>query len=156
MARREIWMVPIYKGDLGPLTSNGQWFGPEYGFGQIIGDHYASDDVLMIKTAWGGHTLAEDFRPPSAVAARGGEVGASYREIFDDARQVLDNLGSEFPEWAGRGYQIVGFRLAPGHQRQEPDRAGDSNTRTTCPTSSAMCGRNSASRTCPSSSPPPA
>jgi hypothetical protein len=111
---------PIYKGDLGPLTSNGQWFGPEYGFGQIIGDHYVSDDVLIIKTAWGGHTLAGDFRPPSAVAARGGEVGASYREIFDDARQILDNLGTEFPEWAGRGYQIVGFAWHQGTSDKSP------------------------------------
>jgi hypothetical protein len=111
---------PIYKGDLGPLTSNGQWFGPEYGFGQIIGDHYVSDDVLIIKTAWGGHTLAGDFRPPSAVAARGGDVGASYREIFDDARQILDNLGTEFPEWAGRGYQIVGFAWHQGTSDKSP------------------------------------
>ncbi|MBT8043473.1 MAG: Ig-like domain-containing protein [Verrucomicrobiae bacterium] len=111
---------PIYSGNLGPLTSNGQWFGPEYGFGQVIGDFYPDDDILIIKTAWGGHKLAEDFRPPSAVAARGGEVGASYLEMFDDARQVLNNLGSEFPEWAGRRYQIVGVAWHQGTSDKSP------------------------------------
>ncbi len=111
---------PLFKGDLGPLTSNGQWFGPEYAFGQVIGDLYPTDDILLIKTAWGGHKLVSDFRPPSAVAARGGEVGASYREIFDDARQVLDNLGTEFPEWAGRGYQIVGVAWHQGTSDKAP------------------------------------
>ena len=29
-------------------------------------DTYFEDPVLIIKTAWGGLSLAEDFRPPSA------------------------------------------------------------------------------------------
>ena len=65
--------------------------------------------MLIIKTAWGGRALASDFRPPSAVAARGGEVGPFYKAIFDHAHEVLDHLDAEFPEWKGRGYQIVGF-----------------------------------------------
>ncbi len=116
---------PIEKGDLGPLTNNNQWFGPELGFGEIVGDFYASDDVLIIKTAWGGHNLHTDFRPPSAVAARGGEVGASYLEIFNDVRQVLNNLGTEFPEWSGRGYQIVGFGWHQGTSDKAPSNVAD-------------------------------
>jgi len=102
----------IRKGNLDPSqgATNGTypWFGPEYAFGQIIGDYYASDDVLIIKTSWGGHSLGGNFRPPSAVADRGGEVGASYLKSLENVREVLDHLGTEFPEWAGRGYQIVG------------------------------------------------
>ncbi|MCH7228421.1 invasin domain 3-containing protein [Haloferula sp. A504] len=110
------------KGDLGPPFhgADSSLIGPEYAFGQIIGDYYASDDVLIIKAAWGGHKLAEDFRPPSAVAARGGEVGLSYLEIFNNAREVLDNLGTEFPDWAGRGYQIVGFAWHQGTSDKSP------------------------------------
>ena len=104
----------IRKGDLGPLTSTGKWFGPEFGFGQIIGDYYKKDDVLIIKAAWGGRALASDFRPPSAVAARGGEVGPFYKAIFEYSHEVLDNLGEHFPEWKGRGYQIVGFAWHQG------------------------------------------
>ena len=83
-------------------------FGPEYGFGWVLGDHY-DEPVLLIKTAWGGKSLNSDFRPPSAVAARGGEVGPYYLAMVDHVREVLENLSGEFPEWAGQGYQIAGF-----------------------------------------------
>ncbi len=106
----------IRKGDLGPPFQGGNdsWFGPEYAFGQIVGDHYKEHDVLLIKTAWGGHSLGENFRPPSAVAKRGGVVGASYKEMIANVREVLDNLGKEFPEWKGKGYEIVGFAWHQG------------------------------------------
>jgi len=101
----------IRKGDLGLPFQGGNvsWFGPEYGFGQIIGDYYKDEDVLLIKTAWGGRSLAGDFRPPSAVAQRGGEVGEFYEAILDNTYEVLSNLGEAFPEWSGKGYQIVGI-----------------------------------------------
>ena len=44
--------------------------GPELGFGFVLGDFY-KEPVLLIKTAWGGKSLYEDFRPPSS----GGQVG---------------------------------------------------------------------------------
>ncbi|HSP43063.1 MAG TPA: sialate O-acetylesterase, partial [Luteolibacter sp.] len=101
----------VRKGDLGPpfLGIDTVRYGPEYAFGQVLGDYYVADDVLVIKAAWGGKSLAVDFRPPSAVAARGGEVGPFYQGIFDNVRDVLANLDTEFPEWSGTGYQIVGF-----------------------------------------------
>ena len=89
--------------------------GPEFGFGQILGDYYASNDVLVIKCAWGGRDLAEKFRPPSAVADRGGQVGDFYSAIIDYTREVLTNLGTEFPEWSGQGYEIVGFGWHQGY-----------------------------------------
>lgn len=114
---------PVGKGDLGPpfRGANEKWFGPEYGFGQIIGDHYKDDDVLLIKPSWGGHNLVSQFRSPFAVAARGGKIGDSYEEIFRNAHEVLDNLGTEFPEWKGRGYQIVGFAWHQGTSDKGPD-----------------------------------
>jgi len=39
--------------------------GPEYGFG-IYMDKALDEPILIIKTAWGGKSLAVDFRPPSA------------------------------------------------------------------------------------------
>ena len=115
----------IFKGDLGPLTSNGKWFGPEFGFGQVIGDHYKNDDVLLIKPAWGGHNLVSQFRSPNAVAKRGGAIGPSYIEMFENVREVLFNLGKEFPEWKGRGYQIVGFAWHQGTSDKAPDKVAD-------------------------------
>ncbi len=115
----------IDKGDLGPLTSNGRWFGPEFGFGQIIGDYYKNDDVLLIKPSWGGHNLVSQFRSPNAVAKRGGAIGPSYVELFDNAREVLFNLGNEFPEWKGRGYQIVGFAWHQGTSDKDPNKVAE-------------------------------
>ena len=121
-------------GNLGPPFRGGNtdWFGPEYGFGQIIGDFYTGATeapVLIIKAAWGGHSLGGNFRPPSAVAERGGAVGASYHEIFDNARLILGNLASKFPaaqypefDAVGYRYQIVGFALHQGYtDRVSPD-----------------------------------
>jgi len=61
--------------------------------------------VLIIKTAWGGKSLARDFRPPSS----GGETGEFYRKMVQHVQQTLRNLDKEFPKLAGRGYQIVGL-----------------------------------------------
>ena len=100
----------IRKGDLGPTTGvSTSQIGPEYAFGQVIGDFYASDNVLIIKCAWGGRDLATKFRPPSAVADRGGRVGDFYNAIIDLTREALANLDTEFPEWSGQGYRIFGF-----------------------------------------------
>jgi hypothetical protein len=39
--------------------------GIELEFGTVMGDHFDAP-VLLIKTAWGGHSLVKLFRPPSA------------------------------------------------------------------------------------------
>ncbi len=39
--------------------------GPELEFGTVMGQHF-DEPVLLIKTAWGGHSLCKNFRPPSA------------------------------------------------------------------------------------------
>ncbi len=83
-------------------------FGPELGFGWAVGDFY-NEPVLLLKVAWGGKSLAVDYRPPSAVAARGGDVDPYYDGMIAYIREALNNLGTEFPEWDGLGYEIAGF-----------------------------------------------
>ena len=39
--------------------------GPELEFGHMMGEHF-DEPVLLIKTAWGGHSLYQKFRSPSA------------------------------------------------------------------------------------------
>lgn len=39
--------------------------GPELQFGYLMGENF-DEPVLLIKTAWGGHSLYQKFRPPSA------------------------------------------------------------------------------------------
>ena len=113
----------VLKGDLGigySQSRNSGWFGPEYAFGWVMGDYY-TEPVLIIKTAWGGKSLHVDFRPPSAVAARGGVVGPYYTGMIEYVRDCLNNLESEFPEFTGMGYQIAGFGWHQGWN----DRVGD-------------------------------
>ena len=78
--------------------------GPELGFGHVIGNA-TEEPVLLIKLAWGGKSLAKDFRPPSS----GGEVGPFYKEIVDRTKAVLKDLKKEFPELGDRKAEIVGF-----------------------------------------------
>lgn len=104
--------------------------GPEFGFGHAIGNAN-EQPVVLIKIAWGGKSLAVDFRPPSAppsqaeldamlVKARKkkpettmAEVkqryGHYYREMIRHAREELDSLDERFPELKGRDAQIAGF-----------------------------------------------
>jgi len=98
-----IWFLDR-KGELAPgFGSNGGTIGPELGFGNVVGD--ACDaPVLLIKTAWGGKSLAVDFRPPSS----GGTVGPFYTEMFTHVKAVLENLKKEFPRYKD-GYEIAGF-----------------------------------------------
>ncbi len=64
-----------YGWNLGDMTWAGRnptWFGPELQFGHLMGNRFA-EQVLIIKTAWGGRSLDVDFRPPGS----GGTVGRS-------------------------------------------------------------------------------
>lgn len=78
--------------------------GPELGFGAVIGNAF-EEPVLLIKLAWGGKSLAKDFRPPSS----GGEVGPYYKEIVASTKAVLKDLKKEFPEFGDRGADLAGF-----------------------------------------------
>lgn len=78
--------------------------GPELGFGTVIGDAI-DQPVLLIKLAWGGKSLAQDFRPPSS----GGETGPYYNEIVERTRAVLKDLKMQFPDLGDRGYELAGF-----------------------------------------------
>lgn len=106
----------VLKGDLRigySQSRNPNWIGPEYGFGWTVADHFVQP-VLLVKVAWGGKSLHKDFRPPSAAAARGGEVGPYYTAMIDYVRDAVDNLGEEFPEWRGKGYRIAGVAWHQG------------------------------------------
>lgn len=84
------------------------WNGPEYGFGQVVGNALA-EDVLILKVANGGTSLGVNWRPPSAVANRGGAVGDMWTTMTTQVDAVLSGLGTEFPEYSGRSFEVAGF-----------------------------------------------
>jgi hypothetical protein len=104
---------------------DGERIGPEYGFG-IYMDKALDEPVLIIKTAWGGKSLAVDFRPPSAgpyepsatekergdVPARE-KVGHYYREMIRFVRTTLkdaESIRKVVPGYgAEQGYELAGF-----------------------------------------------
>ena len=117
--RDDVFVVTTTSGrKSGRLTvgfGKGQWFGPELQFGHRVGDAI-DEPVLLIKAAWGGHSLGVKFRPPSSgkpdweqTKFKEEDVGASYREMVKIVKEVRANLGTHVPELDGRGTEIAGF-----------------------------------------------
>ncbi|MCF7954626.1 MAG: hypothetical protein K9M75_02375 [Phycisphaerae bacterium] len=115
--RDDVWIY--YERDAsttikGGLTAgfgaNSSGIGPELQFGNVMGDYF-DGQVLIIKTAWGGKSLAVDFRSDyvtEPVAA--GQVGYYYKLMMDIVADVLTNLSTYFPAYnPADGYEIVGF-----------------------------------------------
>jgi hypothetical protein len=121
--RDDVWIS--YLDRQGPLTvgygARTETIGPELGFGWVMGDAIG-EPVLLIKCAWGGKSLAVDFRPPSAglppyslgeqtdaaIAADPTIVGKYYREMLTLTKAALGNLQDLVPGSDGQ-YELVGF-----------------------------------------------
>lgn len=99
--------------------------GPEYAFGLFM-DEALDEPILIIKTAWGGKSLAVDFRPPGAgpyvpnqtEKQRGSilekeKVGHYYREMIRYIRATLKDAESIRKIVSGydakQGYELAGF-----------------------------------------------
>jgi hypothetical protein len=132
----------------GPLTigyGSPNATGPELAFGRVVGEH-CKDPVLLIKTAWGGHSLSKNFRPPSAglpseealqaelanvqkkqPAATMDEIkagyGDSYRKMLAEVKRVLAEKDTLFPALAGYTPEIAGFFWFQGFNDQFGDAA---------------------------------
>lgn len=155
--RDDVWIN--YLNRRGPLTigyGSRDRTGCELAFGWAMGDHF-DEPVLLIKAAWGGHSLYKLFRSPSAgmpsdefleaeLAQRQervrkqneernqnnplptmddvvAEYGSSYRNMLDEVRTTLAELGERFPELAGREVEIAGFVWFQGWNDQYGDLA---------------------------------
>jgi hypothetical protein len=95
--------------------------GPELGFG--FGLHTAlgpsHPPILLMKTAWGGKSLAGDFRPPSSVSHFDvfcqvnctNVVGHYYMTMVEDVHRMLapGAIAAMFPELAGLTPVLSGF-----------------------------------------------
>lgn len=104
--RRDVWISYFdRKGGLGVgYGARKDRIGPELQFGHVVGDKY-KEQVLLIKVAWGGKSLAVDFRPPSS----GGDVGPFYTKLVEQVGAVLGDIKKHFPKYAGQGYELAGF-----------------------------------------------
>jgi alpha-galactosidase len=130
--RPDVWIKFLdRKGNLTVGYGSPGCIGPEVEFGTVVGDHYA-EQVLLIKTAWGGRSLFCDFRPPGAGLPPAAVLdrmladqkkrhpdttlddikrsfGTSYRAMVAEVKETLANLKILFPGYAGQGYELAGF-----------------------------------------------
>jgi alpha-galactosidase len=124
IVRDDVWIS--YLDRHGPLTVgygvNPERIGPELGFGIVVGNA-VEEPVLLIKCAWGGKSLAVDFRPPGAgrIPYSMGEkmdatvtqdptvVGKYYRETVALTKAALAKIGELVPGYDSRGYVLAGF-----------------------------------------------
>lgn len=80
--------------------------GPEFTFG-ITMEKMLKEDILLIKTAWGGKSLHTDFRPPSASPEG---AGVYYQMMVEHVKKVLADPKKVVPNFnAKEGYEIAGF-----------------------------------------------
>ncbi len=98
----------------GPLTVGyakpDNRIGPELGFGTVVGNAL-DEPVLLIKAAWGGRSLAVDFRPPSAGAGKftqrdketkelvplpAEKYGTAYRDLVKEVKDTLATIDGEY------------------------------------------------------------
>lgn len=110
----------------------GEKIGPEFTFG-IYMQEQLNEPILIIKTAWGGKSLYQDFRPPSAgpymfnekqleqikkqekdLAALKAESaekdGRYYRYMRDHVKKVLGDITRVCPAYdEAAGYELAGF-----------------------------------------------
>jgi alpha-galactosidase len=132
LERDDVW-IKFWdrKGKLTVGYGSPNCIGPELEFGNAVGDHY-DQQVLLIKTAWGGRSLYRDFRPPSSglpkedvlekmladarkrkPEATMDEIkeafGASYRAMLEEVKGTLGDLKKHFPDYADQGYELGGL-----------------------------------------------
>lgn len=120
LTRDDVWVSSWDSGEIGKTTLRREgalsvgfgdekvlpygYIGPEFGFGHMVGNAL-SDKVLLVKTSWGGKSLAVDFRPPSS----GGITGPYYNEMLVKVRTVLADVKKYYSAYDGKGFEIAGL-----------------------------------------------
>ena len=92
--RHDVWID--YLGQRGNLTvgygAPRQGFGPEFNFGHVVGNHF-DQQVLLVKTSWGGRALARGFLPPSSMLS-----DEEYGELAGKQNAATKKWNAEEPK----------------------------------------------------------
>ncbi len=95
--RDDVWIN--YLNRRGPLTigyGSRDRTGCELAFGWAMGDHFDSP-VLLIKAAWGGHSLVKNFRPPSAGLPSEAYLAAELEQRQERVRRQNEERNQDNP-----------------------------------------------------------
>lgn len=104
-------------GDLvaGLFGYSGDRFGPELGIGQVLGDYYG-EQVVLVKTAWNAASLFGDFRPPSSGNPSDPsdpfyQGGIWYQRMIAYYNEALVDIAAKFP---GQTIELEGMAWNQG------------------------------------------
>jgi hypothetical protein len=139
--RRDVWIWTTDDQRYGNLKpgygESERKLGPELGFGWMVGEHF-DNQVLLVKTCWGGRSVKRDFLPPGAampsdealqaelanrqkrdpnvtMADVKGAYGQAYRDMIANTKDVLANIKQYFPGYdESRGYELAGLVFFQG------------------------------------------
>ena len=102
--RKDVWINYLDKrGELSVGYGSGQGLGPELNFGHEMGNHF-DDQVLIIKTAWGGRALARGFLPPSSrltdqeYAKQNQELNTANRKWNIEQEQKVNEFNAKIEQ----------------------------------------------------------
>ena len=101
--RDDVWINYLTrKGNLTVGYGSPGKIGPELEFGNTMGNHF-SEQVFLIKTAWGGKSIARDFRPPSSGLPSGEKLdefvlSLAKRDYNNAVKKEWNLLKKENPE----------------------------------------------------------
>ena len=70
--------------------------GPELEFGHMMGEYF-EEPVLLIKAAWGGHSLYQKFRPPSAGMPSDEVLKAELEKAQERVRKASEKKKKDDP-----------------------------------------------------------
>lgn len=86
--------MKVMKNEMLTVPSGNGKFGPELGFGQVVGPYFAGKRVLLLKSCIGNRSLGWDLLPPgSEQYEHNGKRYAAYKESPDSW-----DAGTEKPE----------------------------------------------------------
>jgi hypothetical protein len=137
VVRDDVWINFLdRRGNLTVGFGSPRCIGPELEFGNTVGDRF-EEQVLIIKTAWGGKSIGRDFRPPSSPLPNEEKLkqilqqankrnkernrpeitiddvkdmyGKFYREMLKEINNTIQELKTRFPQYKGQGYEFAGF-----------------------------------------------
>jgi alpha-galactosidase len=100
------------------LTPN-KSFGPELGFGQVIGTVH-DEPVLLLKACIGNRSLGWDLLPPGSERFEfDGKVYAGYKDVANFWESRAEESGQVLSRLSGSGLRSLRFRVVAGAQRSE-------------------------------------
>ena len=142
--RQDVMLNDAYtgKGKSAPLSApaTGESFGPELGFGYVMGEFH-DESVIVMKADIGSRSLGWHILPPGTQswthagktypgyglrlddkgkpvkpAAGKRYAGKQYDEYTAALHAVLDHFDEKYPQYADQGFEVAGFVWWQGHR----------------------------------------